>query len=169
MSSPADVHNSKMNTDKTADALKMNKKCLYIVRNLLRCLEEDDNGALGAPTYLREWMQTERCDEVLKTADFEEIRKSIEITTTPDVMRRIKSFTETEKDMNVALQTVTHYREWHRDVLMSNLPFSERVYHHTILKAERTLAVLGIVGLTHQGFRGVRGMSLALKKKWKGS
>jgi hypothetical protein len=122
--------------------MNTNKKCLYIVRNLLRCLEKKGMDSLVATTYLREWKQTEQCDETLKTVDFKEIRNSIEIATTPDVMRRVETFTETERDMNVALQTVTHYREWHRKVLTSNLPFLERVYRCTILKSEMTLAAI---------------------------
>ena len=86
-------------------------------------------------TYLRAWMKTkDLCGE-----EFKDVRTDIERTVTPVVMKQINAFAETERDVWIASQAVTHYRDWHRQELLRYLPLYERVVSRTIMKVERTL------------------------------
>lgn len=101
---------------------------------------------------------------MLGTNAFKEIRETIEFTATKESMDRISTFTENETDCARALQTVVRLRNEHYDALVSNLTWPERIFHHTIERFERTLAVVGIAGVLFggtKGFRGVHGMAKA--------
>ena len=123
-------------------------RCQSIYRNLLRASEAVL--ADGPLLYVRELRQTSRCDQFY---DFSKIRDSYATKLGKDRMQRVESFKQTSEDEEVVAQTVFHYRDWDEYNLLSALSWPNWLWYHTMHRAERTLAMIGIATI---GYRFIR-------------
>lgn len=127
-------------------------KCQSIFENLIACNLSRDQNTL-ASAYIREFQESKRCD---KFYSFEKDRKDLEMrinSNDPKRMERIINFKQTLEDEMHCSQAVIHYGTWHTKQLVSALNWSNWIKYHTIDRAERTVAVLGIFGATYAGLR----------------
>jgi hypothetical protein len=101
-------------------------ECQSIYWSLLLILE-GKTANVSAAHYLREWDETKRCDAF---HDLSRERKSVETKMTVGAMTRIRDFGDGPQDADRALQTMIHYREWHRKSLMRALSWQNAVYFY---------------------------------------
>ena len=124
------------------------EQCHSIYWNLLEVIERRSDNDV-APFYLREFYQTNRCDQIGK--DFSSMRSDLEsyLTEAGDAQTtsRILRFEETETDKAKATQAIMHYSYWHRRQLLSGLSWRHWGYYWTWYKAERMFAFIGILTL----------------------
>jgi hypothetical protein len=80
-------------------------------------------------------------------------------------MSRIAAFEETDADERAAAQAVMHYGFWHETLLLQCLPMKDRLLYHTVDRAERTLAAIGIVTGAYGGARAAYASFQLLRKK----
>ena len=98
------------------------EKCVSIWHNLLR--HTDREGMLST-AYVREFMETKRCDQY---ADLSDCRRNLEVRLVPGGrLARIVAYSETDVDERVAAQAVLHYEWWHEKRLLQCLPTSSWV------------------------------------------
>ena len=139
------------------DDSKLQSKCQSIYRNLLHARGVAVNQ--NASVFIRELQHTARCDEFY---DFSAIRKDYANMMGIDSMKRIATFDEVEKDERRAEQAVVHYFDYTQSNLVSALDWLGWIWHHTLYKAERTVAALTSAGVVFGGWRYVRSAHL----KW---
>lgn len=133
----------------------MSGECRFIFWNLLTIIENEGEAA-SAPHYLREWKETERCNDFLKPelkAKFAEARERIRETTTEEAMIAIESFNEELSHSNRALQTMLHYKEWHRSLLLSTLSYTDYGYYTCWHKPAKFLSGIGIFSASFGGVK----------------
>lgn len=143
----------------------LQKKCDSIFANLLRNPGKKD---ILASAYIREFFETCRCDGVHDlSAQREEYRSKVDADE-KGRLARILLFKETDMDEKVAAQAALHYDEWHETALVKALTWPSWIKYHTIVRAERTAAIVGIAGATYAGarvaessFRYLKGVSVA--------
>ena len=103
------------------------EKCQSVLRALLIAKNRD------AATYFRELQQTTRCDDL---HDFTLVRKEFRRMMEPDMVHRILSFQETERDKLIAthvmhLNLVTIERK-----IVSALTWRNWVWYNSIFKLD---------------------------------
>lgn len=135
-------------------------KCVSIWRNLLRHMHR--HGDVLASAYVREFDETARCDAF---RNLKEARDALHGKIGSARMKRIITFDETDADEKAAAQAVMHYGFWHEQLLLDCLPLRDRVLYHTVDRAERTLAALGIVTAVYGGARAAYASFSMLKRK----
>jgi hypothetical protein len=127
-------------------------KCQSIYWCLFDILEKERKESLSPATYIREWEQTARCDHF---TDLKDVRLAIrdhldnnlgENAVKHEVHSRILKFEETPQDVARALQTMSHYQEWHSKCLFGALNFNHKVYYYTWYTAGKTAVALGLAG-----------------------
>lgn len=124
-------------------------RCRSVFRNLLKVRGLPESAL--ACQYIRELEQTARCDDFY---DLEEVRQSYHTLVTEDSMQRIRDYAETEQDIRRAAQAVYHYYDWTERKLVAALTWRDWFGYHTIERAERTAAMLGVGGSAmHGGWR----------------
>lgn len=112
-------------------------RCQSIFLNLLRLLHTESIPAYEfAPTYVREFFQTERCD---KYADFRQQRRAYESFIGEENLRRIKEYVETPVDERRAAQARLHYGRYDERLLSSSLTWPNWLMYHSVYKLERAL------------------------------
>lgn len=125
------------------------KKCQSIYQNLLECRQAED---IPASAYIREFFETSRCDTEF---DFKPFRGEYSTRINkgdPERLQRVLNFAETVVDEKIAAQACMHYAKWHNNQLVSALNWQNWFAYHTFDRAERTMAVFGIVGGGYGGF-----------------
>jgi len=115
-----------------------------------------------ASAYVREFQETTRCDAITSLS---EARVALSTKIGEERMRRIARFEETDGDERAAAQAVMHYGLWHEELLLSCLPAWDRVMYHTVDRAERTLAGLGIITAVYGGARAAYASFSLLRRK----
>jgi hypothetical protein len=109
-------------------------KCNSIYYNLLTSKD------VPACSYIREFSETERCDNVFNMQPHrEELLQRLKDDKT---RARIFSNDETEKDQRIAADAVFHYNHYHSSKLIAALTWSSKIQYHTIYRAERTFAII---------------------------
>ena len=101
-------------------------KCQNIYMNLLEC--NFLRGNITPSQYVREFWETERCDEF---KDFSAHRKEYSDylnKNDPKRMGRILNYSETDLDEGITAQALFHYNKWHRDKLVSSLSMRNWLY-----------------------------------------
>jgi len=129
------------------------KKCQSIFQNLLECHQAKD---IPASAYIREFFETSRCDAEFDFKPFREEYKNRINKGDHERLQRVLDFAETVVDEKIAAQACMHYAKWHNKQLVSALNWQNWFVYHTIDRAERTLAVFGIVGGSYGGFKVAR-------------
>jgi hypothetical protein len=118
-------------------------KCNTIFVNLLRFHGQEDTLSTA---FIREFFETVRCDQVF---DMSAHRDEYARKLTKPRLERIMAFKSTDEDEAVAAQATMHYHTWHEKQLLAAITWPSLAYYHTVTRAERTLAVLGITGATY--------------------
>lgn len=141
------------------------KKCNSIFANLLRNHGSKD---LLASAYIREFFETFRCDDVHDMSMHREEYRGKVDADEKGRLARILSFKKTDMDEKVAAQAALHYNEWHETALVKALTWPSWLKYHTIVRAERAAARVGIAGTGYAGarvaagsFRYLRALSVA--------
>ena len=137
----------KKEKDKNVSEELLQAKCQTIYHNLLTSLTIKE---VTPPIYLREWWQTERCDQFSNLSD---VRRDVKEDVTPSSLERILAFQETIEDEARAAQTMTHYREWHRQRLWGSLTWSNKLYYWFYDTPHDTLAKIGLMSTPYGGYR----------------
>jgi hypothetical protein len=143
-----------------------NGRCRSIFLNLLMQL---DSAEMLSSAKIRAFDETARCDHVF---DLSEERSNLRafLTRDGDLARisRLASFEESDKDERVAAQATSHYYYWHNERLQKALPWNNWVWYHSIYRAEKTLAMVGLAGAVYgvgrasaASFRYLRGQAAA--------
>ena len=114
-------------------------KCNTIFENLLHFHGQQD---MLSSAFIREFFETVRCDQVF---DMSTHRAEYEKKITKDRLDRILTFKTNDKDESVAAQATLHYHYWHQTRLLKAISWQSWVYYHTVTRAEKTLASLGLV------------------------
>jgi hypothetical protein len=133
-----------MNTDKS--------KCASIYWNLLELLDRFES--LDSTSYIRELMETERCDNF---NDLTQIRKDVESHIGSTAFSRILRKENYSEDLTVysiqkqedeerANGALMHYHYWHRKNILKCLPFHYRVYYETFYQTAKLGVILGLFG-----------------------
>ena len=122
-------------------------KCNTIFENLLHFHGQQD---VLSSAFIREFFETIRCDQVF---DMSVHRAEYEKKLTKDRLDRILTFKATDEDESVAAQATLHYYSWHQTRLLKAISWPSWVYYHTVSRAERTLASLGLVAAAYGGMR----------------
>ena len=95
---------------------------------------------------IRELFETERCaNDALKN-----VRVAYVDAVGKSTLQAIVNFEPTPDQFSQerCAQAIIHYHSWTRDVLVRQLSWPDFAFYHTVYRAERTLAVLGILGST---------------------
>lgn len=134
------------NIDKITDK----KKCAMIYWNLIELTKSKSEDT--APYFLREFYQTQRCDNFY---DFSENRQDFEAYLGPKTIENVLNYEEEKdpKDIKKVAQAVFHYNAWSRKTLLKALPFSTWMYYHTVYMAERTFAAIGVLGTGYTAWK----------------
>ena len=139
------------------------EKCHSIYWNLIELIEKFE--AIEPFSYIRELMQTERCDNF---NDLTQIRQDVEAKLGKDAFERItgksnyskddisKYQIEKLEDEEKARDTLMHYHYWHRKILSHCLPWDDRIYYETIYQTHRIAAVFGIIGGSYGAYKWVK-------------
>lgn len=121
-------------------------KCQSIYVNLLQA-----RGLTHVESaFVRELEQTARCDNV--TQDLSKLRQAYCEHMGREVYQRVLQYQETLADDRKASQAVMHYGHWSTKSLVSGLNYTNTVWYHTVLQAERTLGL----GAAYGGWRAVQ-------------
>ena len=105
-------------------------RCRKLYLTLLTALNEKMSGQI-ATMYLREWKETARCDHVVDLSKHR--ARIVKHLGDETIMNEIESFTSAKWVETRALQTMIHYREWHRETLKQSLSWSDWIWYHTRL------------------------------------
>jgi hypothetical protein len=125
-------------------------KCHSIFQNLVHCQSAKD---IVASAYIREFFETERCDDVV---DFSARRNELSMKLNrddPKRLERVRSFKDTQDDEKVCAQVCIHYHRWHNKQLVAALSWPDWIAYHTVERGERTLATFGIIGAGYGGLK----------------
>jgi hypothetical protein len=140
-------------------------KCQQLLWNLLEAFEGKSD-AIPAPVLVRELMQTERCEAVLQAqaaGNLHSLRQDYLHAMGTPVVRRIENYEQTPVDEEIALQAFVHYRSHTVNQLYAGLTPFRKLEYHTLLRAERNVAALGIFGV---GIGGGRALYKTSKASW---
>ncbi len=127
-----------LHEEKTVDA----KICQTIYMSLLMMMEKSPD-TIPASQYVRELLQTKRCDKEGFGKNLQVLRHDY-ITAieqgSSGVIKRIEDFKETEEDEKRCVNATVHYSFWTQENLLQALSWRNWLYYHTIIKAERIFA-----------------------------
>ena len=112
------------------------QKCNAIFLNLLTLANKGKD--MSSSAYIREFWETARCDKV---SDMEVHREEYRAFVKPSRLERILTYNETDKDEKVATQAVMHYSTWHNSELAQSLFLPDKIWYHSVSRAERGLAL----------------------------
>lgn len=104
--------------------------------------------------FVRELEETSRCDGVAQ--DLSKLRQAYRAHMGIEAHQRVLQFEETLTDDRKAGQAVMHYQYWTTKSLVSGLDYTNLAWYHTILQAERTIAVVGLGSAAYGGWRAVQ-------------
>lgn len=106
-------------------------RCSKLYLTLLSALDEKMSRS-AATMYLREWQETARCDHVV---DLSKHRAKIANHLGNGLlMNAIMTFSASLPTQERALQTMLHYRQWHRESLQKGLSWPDWIWYHTRLR-----------------------------------
>jgi len=94
-----------------------------------------------ASAYIREFLQTERCD---KFSDLGQQRDAYKKFVGQEALTRIAEYKETLVDERKAAQAVMHYFTFDASVLAKSLTWPNWMLYHTVYRVERNLAFVGL-------------------------
>jgi hypothetical protein len=123
------------------------EKCRSILWNLVEAFSSSSIEANTAPTVLiRELFETERC--ATQYPKLGNIRENYADFIGKPTLQAILNFTPAPDEFGQerCAQAIIHYHSWTRKMLVEQLCWQDRVYYHTVHRAERTVAILGMVG-----------------------
>jgi len=101
--------------------------CQWVYWNLL-CLLNSKHIFSLAPYYIREFEDSAICDSI--GTDLSHVRYHLAKRLGFDHFEKILAFDADERLDQRALDAVLHYREWHKDVLVSTFNFTNRFYYY---------------------------------------
>ena len=139
------------------------KKCQSIYQNLLECRQEKD---IPASAYIREFFETSRCDGEVNFKPFRDEYSTRINKGDSKRLQRVLGFEETEVDEKIVAQACMHYAKWHNKQLVSALNWQNWFVYHTVDRAERTLAVFGIVGGGYAGIKVASASWRLIHNRW---
>jgi hypothetical protein len=138
---------------------KLDEKCQSIYYNLYTLLTYKET---TPSSYLREWLQTTRCDDVV---GFKEFREVVEKHCTKATMKKIGDCDVLDQvDENRAESTMTHYRSWHKQHLWSALSAWNKTYYVCVEAPQEALAILGIIPFPYGGYRAAMAINSQRKE-----
>ena len=120
----------------------------------------EDCAEIPAPHYIREFAETSRCDD--EGMNLSKARLAISKRLGSPAYSRIFAFEEDVPDTSRALQTMIHFRMWHKDLLLQALSPSLKFKYYTVHKIDRTAQMIGLIGLSYGGVRGATKVYRAL-------
>jgi hypothetical protein len=132
---------------------EMSKKCQQIYWNLLLAYERKAFDA----SIIREWQQTKRCDNFLKTS-LEDVHSDYSRWIPEDSLERIIHYAEIPQDMKFANQAVFHYNSWHQKRLRQSLNWCKWWKYQTIHKVDRVESAVAIMV-------GIAGLIFSFRKR----
>ena len=138
---------------------KMPVKCNTLFVILLHFHGQQD---IPSSAFIREFFETARCDEIFNMAPH---RAEYERKLTADRLARIMAFKTTDEDESVAAQATMHYHSWHESRLLKAISWPSWIYYHTVTRAERTLASMGLAAAAYGGMRAALNSFRHLKSK----
>lgn len=97
-----------------------NEKCQQLYMNLLATNNQ-------TPAYIREFLQTETCDDVFDLSNERQLLKQF---IGPASIERITNYKEEEKDKRIARQAIIHYSYEHKNKLFYGLSFKNKVLYY---------------------------------------
>lgn len=125
------------------------KKCQTIFYNLLAPQRSDLNADTSA-LYVREVMQTQRCDQF---HDLSDLRAGYVSYIGAESMQNILDFKATDVDREKTASAAFHYVTWDHIRFKKALTWPNWIYYHTVDKAERTFAFVGIAAASISGWK----------------
>jgi len=81
------------------------------------------------------------------------------------VIDRILRYEQEARDEARGTQALLHYWSWHRSQYLHALPWSKQLYYWTIYRAERTLAIVGLVGASYAARRPLLSIAKASRAR----
>jgi hypothetical protein len=121
-------------------------KCNAIFENLLHFHGQQEEVLSSA--FIREFFETLHCDKVF---DMSVHRDEYVNKLTKERLDRILAFKTTDEDESVAAQATLHYYSWHQNRLLKAISWQSWIYYHTVSRAEKTMATLGLVAAAYGG------------------
>lgn len=125
------------------DSLQV-EKCNIMYWNLITMLEASRHGSIDYGALIQEFEETRRCDQF--SIHLKAIREDIRTRTGNDAYMRIVNNADTEDDLIRAARTLQHYHTQASTCAYRSLPFSSKIYYHTIHHAASTAAAFGLIG-----------------------
>lgn len=135
------------------------RKCRSIYYQLLDCNTKHAGKDITASAYIREFMETSRCDDIVNFQDYRMELESHVNKTDRLVKERIMKFKETDRDEKIAAQACLHYYNYHNSRLVDALATKDWIKYHTVDRVENTLAAFGVVG----GHGALKAAAVSLK------
>jgi hypothetical protein len=120
--------------------------CQSIYVNLIE-LCKNRTPDMKATGYVREWLQTIRCDKYDKKNLVKDRRLAYEMYLKDGAYERICNGTATTRDEENAVNAVAHYKIHDIAILKSVLNSSNHVYHEVVDNGDRTLVLVGMLGI----------------------
>ncbi len=136
--------------------------CNFIFVNLLNLLHFHGQQEIPSSAFIREFFETARCDRIF---DMSPHRAEYERKLTAERLDRIMAFKTTDEDESVAAQATMHYHSWHESRLLKAISWPSWIYYHTVTRAERTLASMGLAAAAYGGMRAALNSFRRLKSK----
>lgn len=118
--------------------------CQSIYENLIELCKNRPSD-MKASGYIREWLQTIRCDKFNAGELLKKRRKDYKNYLGYGIYKRICDRSATEGDNDFAVDAVAHYKNHDIAVLKSALTPENRAYHEIVVNGERTLVVVALV------------------------
>eukprot|EP00698_Gefionella_okellyi_P023870 TRINITY_DN8275_c0_g1_i1.p1 TRINITY_DN8275_c0_g1~~TRINITY_DN8275_c0_g1_i1.p1 ORF type:complete len:138 (-),score=23.68 TRINITY_DN8275_c0_g1_i1:236-649(-) len=120
-------------------------KCQFIVWNLIQRFEKSTTADYPASMLVKELQHTAKCDDLFG-AKMKYVRQKYDDYLAEEgsagVVDRIRSSKPNDFDERIAAEAVGHLDSWTQHQLHKCLDWKNKLYYHTLFKAERTFAIL---------------------------